>query len=109
MIKVLKHNLKNLVAMEKDRYIELQANNTEFERVELIPDLIPIYLKIKTAGLRSPCSIEFLMDKCDSMQVLLSTTNKFPTGSKPPGAGGEAPYEKERLFIVDTRIDREIQ
>ena len=102
-IKVLKNNLKQIVAEEKDKYFIIQGNSSDIHKIEVMPDIIPVYLKIQAAGLRSPCTIEFNMDKCSSMQVLASTSHKNPTVS-----ANEQGYEKEKLFIVDSRIEREL-
>ncbi len=46
--------------------------------VEVLPEMIPVYLKVPCSLLKSPCFFEVLMNDIDVMHVLMSTSHKFP-------------------------------
>lgn len=96
MLKLMKNQLNNLVAPDVDKYQTLIPNN-DYETVEVLPQLIPVYLKVPCNSLLSPCRFEVLMNDLDAMQVLMSTQHKFPSENKEQ-------FEKEKLIVMDKSV-----
>jgi len=73
----MKYQLINLVAPESEKY-QLIIPNNEYNNVEVLPEMIPVYLKVPCSLLKSPCFFEVLMNDVEVMHVLMSTHHKFP-------------------------------
>ena len=81
-----------MIAPEEEKYQIMEPNFPNYMSVELLPDLLPVYLKVSCAGQRSPCQLEIVMDSLDAIQVLVSNEHKFPKEE------GQL-FEKEKLLI----------
>lgn len=81
-----------MIAPEEEKYQIMEPNFPNYMNVELLPDLLPVYLKVSCAGQRSPCQLEIVMDGLDAIQVLVSNEHKFPKEE------GQL-FEKEKLLI----------
>ena len=56
-----------MIAPEEEKYQIMEANFPNYMNVELLPDLLPVYLKVSCAGQRSPCQLEIVMDGLDAI------------------------------------------
>lgn len=81
-----------MIAPEEEKYQIMEPNFPNYMNVELLPDLLPVYIKVSCAGQRSPCQLEIVMDGLDAIQVLVSNEHKFPKEE------GQL-FEKEKLLI----------
>ena len=96
VVKILKNQISTLVAPDEDKY-QVILPNCNFETVEVLPQMIPTYLKIPCSLLRSPCQFEVHMNDLDAMHVMMSTEHKFPQEDK-------AQFEKEKLVLKDMSL-----
>ena len=81
-----------MIAPEEEKYQIMEPNFPNYMNVELLPDLLPVYIKVSCTGQRSPCQLEIVMDGLDAIQVLVSNEHKFPKEE------GQL-FEKEKLLI----------
>ena len=98
--------MKTIIAPEDHKYINLPTNSKVFTKVEVLPDLIPTYVRVDCKSLASPAQIEINMTDLDAMQVLVSNNHKFPCTAGGPSGSSEAAFEKEKLLVVDPRIEQ---
>ena len=92
MIKILKNELKSTIAPEEEKYQTLTANNPNYLNVEVLPDLLPVYVKVSCPNLKTPCLFEIVMEGVEALQMIVSTLHKFPMEENKQ-------FEKEKLFI----------
>lgn len=91
-IKILKNDLRSIVAPEESKYQPLLPDNPNYQTIECLPHMLPIYLKVPASMMKSPMQFEILMGNVNAMQVLMSTEDKFPSEEKKA-------FEKEKLLF----------
>jgi hypothetical protein len=69
-------------------------DNPNYIQVEVLPDMLPVFLKIPCSNLRSPCQFELQMGTVSALHVMISTTHQYPGEEKNQ-------REAEKLIIQD--------
>ena len=93
-IKILKNEMKSIVAPDEQKYNIMIPDNPNYITVEVLPDCLPVFLKIPCSNLRSPCQFEIQMGTVNAIHVMMSTSHQFPGEEKDQ-------REAERLIIKE--------
>ena len=94
--------MKSVIAPEEDKYTILKGDSPEYEIVDCLPDMLPVYLKLPASALRSPMQFEVLLGNVNSLQVLMSTEHPYPVEERKQ-------YEKEILLFRSILLNNGIK
>jgi hypothetical protein len=60
----------------------MTPDTPNFSNVEVLTDMLPVYLKMPCSNLRSPCQFEIQMGSVCAMHIMMSTTHQMPGEEK---------------------------
>lgn len=101
-IKILQNEMKSVIAPEEDKYTILKGDSPDYETVDCLPDMLPVYLKLPASALRSPMQFEILLGNVNALQVLMSTEHPYPVEERKQ-------YEKETLLFRQILLNNSIK
>jgi len=91
-IKIFQHELRTLVATEKEHYIHLKPGSPLYTPVEVLPDFRPMFLQVDCGTTKQSAYFEIKLGDCADLTVLVSHTHKFP-------AKEGRQFEREKLLL----------
>ena len=53
----MKHNLKSLVEPEELKYQIVVPNSSQYQKISILPDRVPIYCRICASEMKSPATL----------------------------------------------------